>query len=405
MAVRDYIIAVYAKEHDVQDNQYPLMSVFFNGTLIKSNIEVKESRNNTYTEPSEPLVPVSTKIQYSGREGRSRRDAREDIVGYFNYKFVVSLNDNSDNNLITEHSIKLKFDDPNLTSSIHLKKIELNEIALVAYLNVLNNENPEYELKFKMPIYPHMKAVKYIGNTGNDVDYVNLFPTPISCRHFKNHECKDTLIEMIHDYYESQDSNTSGQDVPSGQRRIIERGMGRSSSYDGAPTWSLDKNILYSNPSLKPLWISFQNAFDDHCVKFNLPKVIIVASWFIWYKILDSIQSHTHPASSLVGAYYPYADEGSSPIIFEHPFNDVIATNNIRRMGYNSIHADLNTEEYQIEELHVEPISEMFNIFPGYLRHCVRPNQTEHRYILVTNTVLYSEKDRFGLKDLRYENI
>ena len=362
MAVRDYIIAVYAKEHDVQDNQYPLMSVFFNGTLIKSNIEVKESRNNTYTEP------------------------RDDQANIFNYKFVVSLNDNSDNNLITEHSIKLKFDDQNLTSSIHLKKIELNETAVKFnqfMINVLNNENPEYELKFKMPIYPHMKAVKYIGNTGNDVDYVNLFPTPISCRHFKNHECKDTLIELIHDYYESKDSNKA---VGTGSRVS-------------------DKNILYNTPSLKPLWISFQNAFDDHCVKFNLPKVIIVASWFIWYKILDSIQSHTHPASSLVGAYYPYADEGSSPIIFEHPFNDVIATNNIRRMGYNSIHADLNTEEYQIEELHVEPISEMFNIFPGYLRHCVRPNQTEHRYILVADTVLYSEKDRFGLKDLRYENI
>jgi hypothetical protein len=234
-----------------------------------------------------------------------------------------------------------------------------------------------------MPIYPHMKAVKYIGNTGNDVDYVNLFPTPISCRHFKNHECKDTLIELIHDYYESKDSNKA---VGTGSRVS-------------------DKNILYNTPSLKPLWISYQNAFDDHCVKFNLPKVIIVASWVIWYKILDSIQSHTHSASSLVGAYYPYADEGSSPIIFEHPFNDVIATNNIQRMGYNSIHADLNTEEYQIEELHVEPTSGMFNIFPGYLRHCVRPNQTEHRYILVADTVLYSEKDRFGLKDLRYENI
>lgn len=364
MAVRDYIITVYAKEYDVQDNQYPLMSVFFNGTLIKSNIEVKkESRNNTYTEPSEPLLPAWTKIQY----------AREDTVGFFNYKFVVSLNDNSDNNLITEHSIKLKFDDPNLTSSINLKKIELNEIVLVAYSNVLDNENPEYELKFKMPIYPHMKAVKYIGNTGNEVDYVNLFPTPISSRHFKNHECKDTLIEMIHDYYESKDSNKYGQS---------------------------DEKVLL-NPSLKPLWISFQNAFDDHCNKFNLPKVIIKASWFIWYKIPDSIQSHTHPATSLVGAYYPYAEEGSSPIVFEHPFNNVIATNNIRRMGYNSIHADLNTEEYQIEELHLEPTSEMFNIFPGYIRHCVRPNQTQRRYILVANTVLYSEREKFGIKDLR----
>mgnify|MGYP001317010365 CR=1 FL=1 len=42
MAVRDYIITVYAEEHDVQDEQYPLMSIFFNDTLVGSNIEVNK---------------------------------------------------------------------------------------------------------------------------------------------------------------------------------------------------------------------------------------------------------------------------------------------------------------------------------------------------------------------------
>ena len=362
MAVRDYIITVYAEEHGVQDGQYPLMSISFNDTLIENSIEVKKENRNTYTQYSKSLLPEWTKVKY----------AREDTVGFFNYKFIVSLNDNSDNNLITEHSIKFKFTNPNLTCSINLKKVELNEIVLT-YPEVLNNENLEYELKFKMPIYPHKKEVKFVKGTKWKVEYLNVFSTPISIRYFINHKCKETLIEMIRDYYKFKESNKYGQS---------------------------DEKILL-NSNLKPLWISFQNAFDDHCKKFNLPKVIIRASWFIWYSGSDSIQSHTHPATSLIGTYYPHVDEGSSPVIFEHPSNDVMATNNIRRMGYDTIHTgDLNTD-YSIEEGYIEPMSEMFSIFPSYVRHCVRPNQIQHRYILVANTVLYSERELFGLKDLR----
>ncbi|SVE57646.1 uncharacterized protein METZ01_LOCUS510500, partial [marine metagenome] len=193
MAVKDFIITVYTEEHGVQDGQYPLMSIFFNDALIESNIEVKNENRNTYTQPSKTLLPDWTGVQANGREH---------LVAFFNYKFIVSLNDNSDNNLITEHLIKIIFDNPSLTCSITIKQIEVNEtrLKIPGTYTFINSENLEYELKFKMPIYPHKKEVNLVKGPKWKVEYLNVFPTPISIRYFIKHECKETLIEMIHDY-------------------------------------------------------------------------------------------------------------------------------------------------------------------------------------------------------------
>lgn len=364
MAICDYIVTITAAESNVNEDQYPTLNIHFNGVLIEENVIVKRGTRNTYTEEHRPLLPEWTKV-------KAALDAYKDGTGkvLYNYKFPVSLNDNTDNNETTEHTIDIEYFGHNC--SVEIIKVELNKFEIFSNMYDvvnLNYNNPTASFKFKMPIYTQTKKVFL-----SEGQYHNIFSTPVSTTTFTDHECRDKLIAMIDDFYEEKEGEKYGQ---------------------------ANEEILL-NENLLPLWVSFQNAFDDHCEHFNLPKVIIRASWFIKYNKPDSIQSHTHPATCLIGTYYPKVDSGSSPLVFEHPYNTTIATNNIRRVGYN---ADLHSNEYEIEELHVNPTSEMFNIFPATVRHCVRPSeQFQNRYILVANTVLYSEKEMFGLKDLRIE--
>jgi len=362
MAVCDYIITITAQEYNVTDT-YPSLSIYFDDILIEDNVVIKQGTRNTYSEEHTPLLPEWTKV-------RAVLDAYKDSNGelIYNYKFPVSLNDNTDNNKLTNHTIKINYFGHNC--GVEIVKIELNKFEIFSKkyeIIKLDYDNPEASFTFRLPIYTQNKKITLPSG-----QYHNIFSTPVSTTTFPDHECRDKLIAMIDDFYAEKEGEKYGQ---------------------------ANEEILL-NENLRPLWVSFQNAFDEHCEHFNLPKVIIRASWFIKYNKPDSIQSHTHPSTCLIGTYYPKTDSGSSPLVFEHPYANTIATNNIRRVGYNS---ELKSSEYEIEELHVNPTSEMFNIFPATVRHCVRPTKhVQSRYILVANTVLYSEREQFNIKDLRY---
>jgi len=370
MAICNYVITVYAQEHNVINKQYPQMSIYFDNSLIANGITVQEISALTMQDDEyESVLPNWTKI-------KAGQDRPKNLSGdyQFSYSFIVSINDNIDSNKTTSHKIKFVLDNTDYDNCINIASIYINECKLSAedWIGSIDNGigNTELETSFTMPIYPHKKEVNLEGQKWK-VEYTNLFPIPVSSRYFIKHECKEMVIEMIDDYYEKKEPNKYRQ---------------------------VEKRFL-SIPSLKPLWITFQNAFDDHCEKFNLPKVIIRASWFIWYSKTDSIQSHIHPGAVLVGTYYLHADKNSPPVVLEHPFHNTISSNNISRIGGHNeiINEKYNTEEYKIEEVCIHPKSEMFNIFPGYLRHCVRPtNQVHHRYVVVANAVLRSESERYA---------
>ena len=368
MAVCNYVVTVYAQEYNVIDEDYPQMSIYFDNSLIANGITVQEV--STLSDwrsiiEYESVLPSWTKIEAGQDRPKNKSgDYR------FSYSFIVSINDNIDNNKTTPHKIKFVLDNTDYDNCINITSIYINECKLSAedWIGSIDNGigNTELETSFTMPIYPHKKEVNLKGQKWK-VKYANLFPIPVSSRYFIKHECKEMVIDMIDDYYEKKEPNKYRQ---------------------------VEKRFL-SIPSLKPLWITFQNAFDDHCEKFNLPKVIIRASWF---RDTGSIQSHIHPNAVLVGAYYLHADKNAPPFVIEHPFHNTISSNNISRVGYNEIiNEKYNTEEYKIEETHIHPKSGMFNIFPGYLRHCVRPtNQVYHRYIVVANAVLRSESEQYA---------
>ena len=385
MAICDYIITITAQEYNVTDT-YPSLSIYFDDILIEDNVVVKQGTRNTYSEEHTPLLPEWTKVKAvedahkAGFDIAMPRAWRTPYPSDFgnvnwnsggeeicNYKFPVSLNDNTDNNKLTNHTIKINYFGHNC--GVDIIKIELNRFEIFSRkygILKLDYDNPEASFTFRLPIYTQNKKITLPSG-----QYHNIFSTPVSTTTFPDHECRDKLIAMIDDFYAEKEGEKYGQ---------------------------ANEEILL-NENLRPLWVSFQNAFDEHCEHFNLPKVIIRASWVMKYDKLDSIQAHTHPSTCLIGTYYPKTVNGS-PLIFEHPYANTIATNNIRRVGY---HSEFKSSEYEIEELHVTPTSEMFTIFPATVRHCVRPTKHEqNKYILVANTVLYSEREQFNIKDLRY---
>lgn len=369
MAIRDYIITIIARPYDVENNNYPKMSILFDDELIQSNLEIK------YTERShKTLLPAWMKIT-----------AGQDVKGLFIYKFIVTLDDCEDSNTKEKHTIKFILDNKKSADCINIDAVLINQCNLVdeGFLGSINKDNTDLELCFYMPLFPHEDIITILPKSDHSIEYMYLYPIIASSRYFDNHVCKNISIKVIDDYYNKKDPSLYFQS---------------------------EKLFLSHNKEFKELWISFQNAFDDHCVKFNLPKVLISSSWFICYHDngSDGIASHVHKNSVLVGTYYPYVDTECSAITFEHPSLETIRNNTISRIGYkDAIKKDKNTPEYQIKQYNIIPQTGMFNIFPGYASHHVKPTKSKNkvRYIIVANTVLYSEKDRFGLKDLRYENL
>jgi hypothetical protein len=274
------------------------------------------------------------------------------------------------------HKIRVVFSDTELSCCINIRSISIDSVIIIGRTSVpgaVNTENPELEISFTMPLYPYRKVSRLEKFNDEEVNYPEVFRIPFSSRIIKKHECKETLIEMMDDYYEKQEM-----------------------------TKLLSDKKLLSIPELYPLWLTFQTAFDDHCVKFNLPRVLISSSWFVSYKKLDSIKMHFHPGAVIVGAWYPYVDEeNSAPVVFEHPSTQEIASSHSYRKGLVNIRTD-NMDEYRIEEFEIQPKSGMMNIWPGYLTHWIRKNHTDERYIVTVNTILYSERDAID-KDYRIE--
>ena len=418
MAIKDFIITLYAEETATIVNdviQYPEISIFFDDTLIVDNIPVKESMFVT----KEPLLPSWTKIV---AHEDAKTNKTEKLT--FNYKFIVTINDNVDNKKVDAHTIKVEFKTDNkdaMYTDVTVSQIKINNMHLLLESTVIYDEEPVFELEFEMPVYQHIVSKQLHTEVTNKTitldtseTYLNLFPTQVSSRAFIGHECKEIIINKIKDFYYKDDVNLYGATTKqtSGgryQSQAIERNA---------------ENFL-DDPTLYPLWLSLQTAFDEHCNNFNLPRVIILSTWCIWYFQPDRVRpgwpsqfgqlsGHIHPGSVLVGTYYPFIEKDSSPVIYENPFKEVIESNNVHRLrGLSAFES--NIKDYQVEEIAVHAQEGMFNIFPAYLKHMVRPASTQQRMVVSCNTCLYSERHAvaspihpLGARDYRiepYDNI
>ena len=233
MATIDFITTIFASPNPVIDNDtiyYPTMSVFFNDNLINDNITVQPT-DYGLEDYELPVIATNRQKQYRKLHGTSNPSAPpawknetgqtpqpindeshnmwggkqvvDDGVRYFNYagrgmsvyKFVITVNDNSDNNLTTEHTIKIIFNNKNITGTgISIKYVKINNMRISAGA-FLDENNIEMKIKFEMPLYqklteaytnkrilPKTVNADLSKNPDNTAKYLKVFPYLISSR-------------------------------------------------------------------------------------------------------------------------------------------------------------------------------------------------------------------------------
>ena len=156
---------------------------------------------------------------------------------------------------------------------------------------------------------------------------------------------------------------------------IRESEVGNYSFIKGDSSYDTNKQFLF-NPKLKDLMIDIQLNIIDYVKSYEIHESLMSSSWFnILYKG-GVVEKHQHAeswndekGSMISGAYYPYVDENSCPLIFENEDEN-----------YESI-----------------PTSGMMVMFPSWLSHYTKPNQSSKRITVSFNTIrkdIYLERSK-----------
>ena len=130
------------------------------------------------------------------------------------------------------------------------------------------------------------------------------------------------------------------------------------------------------NPELTKLRADIQNCIDLYCKSAGLEESILGTSWFNIMGKGGQVDKHRHEGSVISGAFYPYVDEDSCPLIFESPLrplrmNDVFETQN----PYSSYFASC------------KPRTGLLLIFPSWLEHRTDPNTSSKRITVSFNSM------------------
>ncbi len=198
------------------------------------------------------------------------------------------------------------------------------------------------------------------------------FPTLVSIWNLKDHGCEKTIIEMIETW----------PDVT--KHRLVKGG---DSSYITG-----DEQFL-SDKRLSDLWKTIQSCCDTYTEEAGIDYALISTSWFNTLGQGGTVQSHRHERSVVSGAYYPYAEEGSNPLMLESPLQPL-------RMN-DCIIKPTNFNRYDMD---VPVRSGMLVIFPSWLKHYVEPNDSKKRYVVSFNTIRHADKGYIKtVKDYRIE--
>ena len=171
--------------------------------------------------------------------------------------------------------------------------------------------------------------------------------------------------KLIH-HYDMSKHNDFCLDV------IRESQVGNYSLIKGDSSYETDKQFLF-NPKLKDLLVDVQLSINDYLKTLTLPPTMLSSSWFnILYKG-GSVEKHQHAdswdnkeSSVVSGAYYPYVEENSCPLLF----------------GDGSIK---------------EAFNGLLIIFPSWLEHWTTPNQSGKRITVSFNTIrkdVYLERSK-----------
>ena len=118
-----------------------------------------------------------------------------------------------------------------------------------------------------------------------------------------------------------------------------------------------------------------QNCVDEYCVTCGLEQAIIAKSWFNIQEEEGHVNEHRHELSIVSGAYYPYCEEDSAPIVFTSPI-----------LGPKMAEIHNNATEFTSDKMEFHPRSGMLVLFPSWLYHRSLYNKTNKRLTISFNT-------------------
>ena len=198
------------------------------------------------------------------------------------------------------------------------------------------------------------------------------FPSLVTSFDIEGHDDQAMVMEMINKYRDF------------GDHKLVHEGQ---SSYING-----DEQFL-NDVRLVNLWKTIQECLDLYTQASGIDYSLISTSWFNSLYQGGSVDAHRHERSIVSGAYYPYVDNGSSPLLFENPMTPYFMNQtNIQETPYNKY------------ELECFPKTGLLVLFPSWMRHRVPANITEKRYTVSFNTIRRADRaNLMKIRDYRIE--
>ena len=141
-------------------------------------------------------------------------------------------------------------------------------------------------------------------------------------------------------------------------------------------------NLMYYPTDLRPLVDEIESHSNKFSEEFLSTKQVLSNIWININRYKDSNRSHLHAGADISGVYYVKTPENSGNLIFEHPSPDVLCY-------YGSVDDEsVKLNNYNSREWVFTPTENTLYLFPGWLKHHVRPNEnkTEERISISFNT-------------------
>ena len=165
----------------------------------------------------------------------------------------------------------------------------------------------------------------------------NLFPTLVQVHCFDNHPANDGIVNFIGKVHRS----TNCLDLPEFEK--------------------LKRDI--------------ENRLVDYTRTVGIAGVELTKSWFNIQEAEGHVAEHRHDISIVSGAYYPYVDEGSAPIVFKNP-----------NLGPKIAERPERNTEFSTDGMEFFPKTGMLVLFPSWLYHRTYFNKTKKRITISFNT-------------------
>ena len=195
-------------------------------------------------------------------------------------------------------------------------------------------------------------------------DY-SLFPTLVQTYNLEDHPDQELVIKTIEDFTDE-----------TLMKWPVDIGKGKTSSRDFDVISKTHKTANFlDQKEFKLIKQDIQNCIDQYCTKCGLEPAKIAKSWFNIQEEQGYVTEHRHELSIVSGAYYPYCDKDSAPIVFTSPI-----------LAPKMAEVHNNTTEFTADKTEFVPRTGLLVLFPSWLYHRSLHNKTKKRLTISFNS-------------------